>query len=300
MSSDSVKEMGASIDAIAHHYDLSNDFYRLWLDQHMIYTCALWDDANEAETLEDAQLRKIDFYAELVRAQGAPRVLDIGCGWGGTLERLVKSHAVKSGIGLTLSPNQVSWASEHNPPHVVVQLESWANHTPEAPYDAIISIGAFEHFVRPGLSTQEKMNAYRSFFECCHQWLQPGRWLGLQTIAYGNSGAEDFDGFISDEIFPESDLPRLAEIAQAIEYLFEIVILRNDRHHYARTLKAWLGRLKTHRAEAVQIVGEKKVVTFERYLRLSIHMFQIGSCDLYRIGLRRIDQPRHGRTASKP
>lgn len=292
MVSNPVREMGASQSAIAQHYDVSNDFYRLWLDEHMTYTCALWDDVNEAEALEEAQRSKVDFYAKLVKAQGAKRVLDIGCGWGGALKRLVEAHGVESGIGLTLSPNQVSWMSEYSHPQVNVRLESWADHVPEAPYDAIISIGAFEHFARLGLSSQEKVSVYRSFFERCHEWLQLGGCLGLQTIAYGNSGVKDFDEFIASEIFSESDLPRLAEIAQAIEYLFEIVILQNDRHHYARTLKTWLGRLKANRTEAVQVVEEEKVVVFERYLRLSSYIFQTGNCDLYLIGLRRIDQPR--------
>jgi cyclopropane-fatty-acyl-phospholipid synthase len=117
--------------------------------------------------------------------------------------------------------------------------------------------------------------------------------MSLQTIAYGNSGPEDLDDFITTEIFPESDLPKLAEIAEAVDRLFEIVVLQNDRHHYVTTLKNWLANLKENRDEAVAVVGEKVVVRFERYLRLSAYIFEIGSCDLYRISFRRIDKPRN-------
>ena len=292
MTATGVQALGASAAAIAQHYDTGNDFFRLWLDQTMTYTCALWDETTAQDALEAAQVRQIDWHAHQARAAGARRVLDVGCGWGGALQRLVEAHGVEHAVGLTLSGNQVAWVAQSPTPHLEVRYESWADHTPEAPYDAVISIEAIEAFARLGLSVQEKVEVYRTFFARCHAWLQPGGWLSLQAITYGNAGPQDFDAFIASEIFPESDLPRLAELAEAIERLFEIVTLCNDRHHYVRTLKAWRARLRANRTAAVTVVGEETVVRFERYLHLAAAMFTLGTCDLYRIVLRRIDSPR--------
>lgn len=278
---------GASVEAIEAHYDLGNDFFQLWLDESMTYTCALW--AGEDDTLEAAQARKIDFLLEAAGARNADRLLDVGCGWGGAMKRAVSHFGVKHAHGLSLSKAQ----SERVPgPGVTVAIENWLDHRPQAPYDAIISVEAFEAFAKLGLPPAEKAAVYRRFFESCHAWLKPGGSLALQTIAYGNSGPEDFDEFIATEVFPESDLPTLAELGTAISRRFELVSLHNRRHDYARTLRAWLQRLKAHRARAVELVGEAVVVRFERYLRLSIFMFEKGTCDLYQLHLRRIDHPR--------
>jgi cyclopropane-fatty-acyl-phospholipid synthase len=97
---------GASVQAIQHHYDLSNAFYQLWLDRSCTYSCALWQ---EGDSLEAAQLRKIDFHIEQARVKQGDRVLDIGCGWGSTLNRLVEKYQVQQAIGLTLSETQSQW-----------------------------------------------------------------------------------------------------------------------------------------------------------------------------------------------
>src|SRR5215467_9243522 len=152
---------GASVHAIQAHYDVSNDFYRLWLDPTMTYSCALW---SAGDTLESAQLRKLDFHIRQARAVGARRVLDIGCGWGSMLFRLVNSHDVSFAVGLTLSEAQRSQVGKRGDPRTEVRLESWEEHESDEPYDAILSIGALEHFVRPSLSSEERVKVYRSFF----------------------------------------------------------------------------------------------------------------------------------------
>jgi cyclopropane-fatty-acyl-phospholipid synthase len=289
--------LGASQAAIEAHYDLGNDFFRLWLDAAMVYTCALWDPNNPDESLDAAQLRKLDHLIDLAEARGAARVLDIGCGWGGLLTRLVDEAGVGAGIGLTLSPSQRADLLERAHPRLEIRLENYLDHVPEAPYDAIVSVEAIEAFARLGLSPEAKLGVYRDLFARCQAWLKPSGMVVLQAITYGTAGPEDFDPFIAAEVFPESDLPRLSELAAAWERRFEVVSIRNVRHDYTRTLKAWLRRLKARRPAAVALVGEDVVVRFERYLRLSSFMFSQGTCDLLQIALRRIETPR---TANAP
>lgn len=281
---------GASLEAIQYHYDVGNEFYKLFLDDTITYSCALWE---EGDDLTAAQIRKLDYHIQCSGASGAKRVLDIGCGWGSTLSRLVNVHNVESATGLTLSEEQFNYVSALNNPKINVKVESWTDHVPAEPYDSIISIGAFEHFAKLEMSEEDRIAGYRSFFSKCHSWLKPSGKISLQTIACGNMLREDFSNFFATQIFPESDLPRLSEIARACEFLFEIVTYRNDRMMYGRTLRSWLERLVNNRAEAVKLVGEEMVAKYEKYFKLLIIAFEVyGSMDLYRIEFRKIDRPR--------
>jgi|SRR5579863_711856 len=281
--------LGASAEAIQHHYDVGNEFYQLWLDSSCTYSCALWEGN---DTLEQAQTRKLDYHIFQSRAERAGRVLDVGCGWGSLLKRLVQAHGVGQAVGLTLSEKQAKHIIGFNEPRITVRLESWQDHLPEQAYDAIISVGAFEHFAQSDLPEAKKVDAYRQFFKRCHDWLKPGGFISLQSIAYENSGREDLPEFISKTIFPESDLPRLAEIAKASERLFEIVLVRNERNQYEKTIREWRQRLIQHREEAVRLVGEETVARYDKYLQLSLIGFHIGTTGLLRITLRRVTDPR--------
>lgn len=287
-STTNILNPGASADAIQSHYDIGNDFYHLWLDATKTYTCALWDTAS---CIEEAQTAKLDYHIHEARASQGDRVLDIGCGWGCALQRLVTASGVKEAIGLTLSRAQADYIQQQNWPGVTVSLESWSDHHPRKPYDAIVSIGAFEHFTRPDLSQEEKIEGYRLFFSLCKQWLKPGGWMSLQTITNETASREDFHPFIAKEIWPETDLPRLADIALGCEGSFEIHRLRNDREDYVRTLRAWLDRLQECKKEAIQAAGEDIVQRFERWFKLSIIGFHKGTMGLVRITLRRINDP---------
>jgi cyclopropane-fatty-acyl-phospholipid synthase len=286
-----VRTNGASQRAIEQHYDVGNAFFRLWLGDTMSYSCAQYGD-DENESLEAAQLRKIDAHLAGCCARGARRFLDIGCGWGSVLSRAVSAYGVERATGVTLSPSQREWVVAAGHPNVDVRLESWLDHRPDEPYDAMTSLCAIEAFTRQGLARHEKVDIYRTFFARCHEWLRPEGWLSLQCITYGNAGPENFSDFIASEIFPENDLPRLTELVEGFEGLFEVGVLRNDRSHYVRTLATWSERLRKHRAEAVALAGEPTVVRFQRYLKLSGYMFMEGACDLVRVTLRRIDHPR--------
>ncbi|OBA90258.1 cyclopropane-fatty-acyl-phospholipid synthase [Mycobacteriaceae bacterium 1482268.1] len=285
-----ISERGASAESIQHHYDISNQFYSLWLDESMTYSCALWD--GEGDDLAAAQMRKIDYLAVEAGAPGCDRVLDIGCGWGSVMRRLVTTHGVKHVTGLTLSEAQAHHVDRLGDPRLVVHVRDWADFVPDAPYDAAISIGAMEHFVKFGWKRSDKVAAYRRFFEMCHDALKPGAGLTLQTIGKGNvvmdqQGLEDCL-FIAQHIFPESDPPRLAEIAHAAEKLFEVRSVVNHREHYARTCSAWVDRLRANWAAAVDMVGQEKVAAYEKYLEASVRQFRLEHANLYRIALRRV------------
>ncbi len=281
-----------SFEALKHHYDVGNDFYRLWLDASLTYSCALWEKNEGYDALETAQERKIDYQIAQAKAKEANQVLDVGCGWGSVLRRLVDVHGCKRAIGLTLTEAHRTWVSSFNNPRIEVCLESWAEHKPSEPYDAIISLDVLEHFARRDHSIPEKIAVYRSFFNSCHSWLKPGGLFALQTIGYGNARREDLEPFISREVFPESDLCSLTEVVNAIERIFEVVSIRNDRKDYAWTCRAWLKRLEQNRKKAVDLVGEEIVDRYEHYLQSSIFGFEVGFLALYRMTLRRIDKPR--------
>jgi cyclopropane-fatty-acyl-phospholipid synthase len=280
---------GASKAAISFHYDLGNEFFRLFLDRECCYSCAMYD--KETDSFEAAQQRKLEYHIQQARADGAARVLDIGCGWGALQKKLVKEHQVKVAVGLTLSDNQAEWIRSMSLPGVEVRVESWSDHVPAAPYDSIISIGAFEHFARPSSGTV-RVRGYRDFFECCYGWLKQGGWMSLQTIGLGTVDRGIEGQFVAENIFPESDLPRLGEIAEASEGIFEIVSVRNDRADYKRTNQEFRDRLRKNWDAAVSLVGEETVRRFDKYFRVSAAGFSRGTTSLYRITFRRLAHPR--------
>src|ERR1700761_801319 len=283
--------LGAGSAAIRHHYDVGNEFWKVWLDPTMTYSCAMWETPED--DLETAQRRKLDYHVAQARAAGASRVLDVGCGWGSMLTHLVGSYNVEHVVGLTLSEAQAEHLRAIVDDNVEVCVRNWSDYEPAAPFDAIVSIGAFEHFARQGLSPEEQIEAYRRFFGACRDWLKPGGRLSLQTIAYGDIPRDRplRDRFIVDQIFPESELPRLADIARAAEMTLEIESVRNDRDDYVKTLRAWFDRLRARRADAIAASNEDVVVRYERYLRMFVHSFELGAFTLLRLTMRRIDLP---------
>ena len=258
----------------------------------MAYSSALWDDEDENQSLDDAQRAKIHYHCQQARADKAKSVLDIGCGWASVLMPLANHYNVENVVGLTLSESQENWINGLNHPNVEARLESWKDHDPEAKYDSIISIGAFEHFAKLGSTSEEKVEFYREFFRKCHGWLDSKGHMSLQTVAYGNALPGSFDPFLAAEIFPETDTPFLAEIAKGCEHLFHVMTLRNDAEHYRRTLRAWYNNIRQNRARCVELKGEEEVARFEKYLRLCSYMYEVGGLELYRITFRKIDKPK--------
>ncbi len=280
---------GTSAAAIQEHYDRGADFYRLWLDESMTYSAGIWEGLDPAleDALSASQVAKIEHHIAVSRASGAARVLDVGCGWGSTLARLVEHHGVGQAVGLTLSEDQHRVVGERGLAHAEVRLEGWADHKPEAPYDAAISIGAFEHFARVDHSPAERVQAYRQFYKRMRTMLKPGARLSLQSIVYGT--LHELDPFIKDKIWPESELPRLSELVAGADGIFEIERLWNDRMDYAHTCSRWADNLERRRAEVTGLIGETGYADYLRYLRMSAKAFEVGALGLVRVQMVRID-----------
>jgi cyclopropane-fatty-acyl-phospholipid synthase len=278
---------GATSSAVTRHYDVSNDFFRLWLDESMTYSCALWDMDSTMDTLELAQARKIDYIASEACVSGAGRVLDVGCGWGGTMERLVDVHGASKVVGLTLSDAQAAWVRGLDNACCEVRVENWIDHEVDQPYDAIISIGAFEHFTRRELTRQETISCYRDFFRACQGLLVDGGRLVLETIIKGNQRPtlEDIRDarLILEHVFHESQLPWFGQLFEASERLFEPIAVRVDGPHYAKTTAEWARRLGENRSAAVKLVGPDRVELYERYLAACTRLFERQQTNLVRV-----------------
>ena len=287
-----VRKVGATPQAIQAHYDAGDAFFALFLDPTRTYSCALFRKGAE-DDLDGAQIAKIDWHLDLAGVRPGARLLDIGCGWGALIERAVRTRGAAHATGLTLSAAQAAHAAAIGRPQLQVRLEDWADHRPETLYDAIISVGAFEHFAAAGLPREVRVGAYRRFFTRCAEMLASAGRLSVQTIAYPAGfdrtayDATDYGAFVRERIFPESDLPMLPEILEAADAAFEPVIIRNDRRDYARTARIWRRRLRARREEAVALVGAQRVDDLDRYFRTSAGAFDIGTLQLLRMAFRK-------------
>lgn len=284
-------KVGGDAAAIQAHYDAGDAFFALFLDPTRTYSCALFENGDE--TLGEAQRAKIDWHLTQAGVKVGARLLDIGCGWGGLVERAVWSHGAAQAVGLTLSAAQAQHIATAGHDRIHVELTHWADHAPHDSYDAITSVGAFEHFAAAGLSRDVRVAAYRRFFETCAGWLTPGGRLSVQTIAYPEGfdraayDATDYGAFVQAKIFPKSDLPTLSEILEAADGAFEPVIVRNDRRHYARTARIWRNRIREKWDDAVALVGEARVRDLDLYFRTSAGAFDIGTLQLLRVAFQK-------------
>jgi len=277
---------GGAQKGILHHYDIGNEFWGLMLGPAFAYSAALFKGPND--TLEVAQERKFRWHMESARVAEAKSVLEVGCGWGTLLRMISEEPQTERIVGLTLSDAQTEYLRSLKLPKTEIRTENWAVHEPKQKYDSIISIGAFKHFAKPEDTQEQNMIVYRDFFQRCHRWLSPTGGLSLQTIAYGNMPRKDASKFMNTEIYPESELPYLGEIISAVDGLFEVVAIRNDRFDYARSYDCWLENLRARRSQAIAMVGEEEVHRFERFYKLGSIGFRLGKIWLLRFSLRPI------------
>ncbi len=272
--------MKPDFENVQAHYDLSDDFFRLFLDPTQTYSCAYFE--RDDMTLEQAQIAKIDLALGKLGLQPGMTLLDVGCGWGATLRRAVENYDVNV-VGLTLSRNQAVavdrlFRTMDSTRSRRVFLAGWEEFS--EPVDRIVSIGAFEHFGKA---------RYDDFFTMAYSALPADGVMLLHTIVRASVEEVQQRGlklpakllkfilFIMDEIFPGGELPLVAQVQQhAVKAGFKVARVHPLRPHYARTLDIWAATLQSNREQAIAIQSEE---VYQRYMK-----YLTGCADLFRDG----------------
>lgn len=274
------------------HYDLSDDFFRLFLDPTMTYSCAYFDRLQNI-TLEEAQLRKMDLSLGKLGLRPGMTLLDVGCGWGGTARRAIEKYDVNV-VGLTLSQHQAAHVQRlfdamDTTRGRRVLLQGWEQF--DEPADRIVSIGAFEHF---------GYDRYDDFFGMAYRTLPDDGVMMLHTITMltapqilerGLPMTEEqtsFNDFIAREIFPGGQLPAIEMVEfHASKMGFNLARRQSLRLHYARTLDLWADALQARRDEAIRIQSEEVYERYMRYLTGCARAFRAGYIDVNQFTLRK-------------
>jgi cyclopropane-fatty-acyl-phospholipid synthase len=268
------------------HYDLSDDFFRLFLDPTQTYSCAYFE--RDDMTLHEAQLAKVDLSLSKLGLEPGMTLLDIGCGWGATMRRAIEKYDVNV-VGLTLSENQAEHVQKmfdqmDTPRTRRVLLEGWEKF--DEPVDRIVSIGAFEHFGR---------QRYPRFFKMAYEALPADGVMMLHTIVrptFKDARAQGlpltheivhFTQFILAEIFPGGWLPTVPTVEEhAAAAGFKLTKTQSLQPHYARTLDMWAAALEANKEKAVAMQSQE---VYDRYMK-----YLTGCAKLFRQGYTDVDQ----------
>jgi cyclopropane-fatty-acyl-phospholipid synthase len=277
----------ADADAIAYHYDVSNDFYRLWLDENLVYSCAYFKERKD--TLEQAQIQKCDHVLRKIRLQPGQRLLDIGCGWGALILRAARKFGARA-TGITLSRNQYELARERIAAaglgdRCEVLLADYRDMSGQ--FDRITSIGMFEHV---GL---KHLRAY--FAKVCELLTDDGIALnhGI-TSTDPDSGEIAWGGgrFIHRYVFPYGELPHIGLALKEMSAAgLEVFDVENLRRHYALTLTCWVRRYERAAAKIRALVDERRYRIWRIYLAGCAYSFEQGWTAVYQILATRADHP---------
>ncbi len=266
---------------VRHHYDIGDDFYRLWLDGSMTYSCAFFPHCDA--TLEEAQAKKREISLKKLLLNENDTLLDIGCGWGSVLFDAVEKFGVKRAVGITLSENQFNHIKkEIERRGLKGRVEVHLMHYDELPslgerFSKVISIGMFEHV---------GVENYGRFFKTVYDVMEEGGLFLLHTI--GKLHPEKPSEWIRKYIFPGGYLPALEEIIKAIEHLeFYLIDIDNWRLHYYRTLKEWRKRFHQSSEWVLKNLGERFFRMWDFYLTAAAVSFLVGSNYVFQILLSR-------------
>jgi len=265
--------------AIRFHYDVGNEFYALWLDERMVYSCAYYHAATD--TLDEAQRAKLDLICRKLRLHPGQRFLDVGCGWGALIIHAVQHYGVTA-LGITLSDAQATLARERIAAAGLedrcrVEIRDYRALPPDARFDRIASVGMIEHVGATHLA---------AYFAALHRALEPGGLLlnhGIVSLkearprgplTWISDRVWRRDAFIHQYVFPDGKLTAFRAVVAAAERAgFETRDVEGLREHYALTLRAWVARLARNRERAVELTSDRIVRIWRLYMTASAYAF---------------------------
>lgn len=266
---------------IAHHYDVSNAFYRMWLDARMVYSCAYFRTAEDS--LDTAQVQKLDHVCRKLQLQPGQRMLDIGCGWGALLFHAAEVHGVDA-TGITLSQNQFEHvrneiASRGLGDRVRVELRDYVDLPDTVRYDRISSVGMFEHV---------GVRRFPAYFGKIARILEPGGLVLNHGITHNMPDADTVGSgigeFVDDYVFPGGELTHVAEVIEGMARQgLETIDAEALREHYATTLWHWVDRLEARADDARREIGDERYRIWRIYMAGSAHAFDRGWLSLWQI-----------------
>jgi cyclopropane-fatty-acyl-phospholipid synthase len=269
-------------EAVRFHYDVGNDFYALWLDRQMVYSCGYFEHGDE--TLDEAQEKKLDYVCRKLRLGAGEHLLDIGCGWGALVVHAARRYGVRA-TGITLSEQQAEYARarverEGLSARVTIEVRDYRELEPSARFDKIASIGMVEHV---------GLRRLPDYFAAAYRALEPGGLFlnhGIISVAGARPQALldplwqrvwKRDQFIRRYVFPDGDLvPVSAVIESAEREGFEVRDVESLREHYVATLRQWVQRLERHESDARALAGDVVFRVWRLYMSASAYGFRIG------------------------
>ena len=263
--------------AIRHHYDVGNDFYRLVLGPSLTYSCAYF--RTEDMSLEDAQASKYELICRKLGLEPGMRLLDVGCGWGGMVLHAAEHHGVRA-VGVTLSPAQADLAAKRVAEsgladRVEIRVQDYRE-VDDGPYDAISSIGMFEHV---GLA---RLGEY---FGRLFELLRPGGKLLNHGISRPRGeGGFDRGSFVDKYVFPDGELHEVGRVVSRIaDTGFEVRDVHGLREHYGKTLRCWVANLQSQWDDAVRLAGVNRARVWLLYMAASALNFEAGRTSIHQV-----------------
>ena len=266
---------GRDRQAIRYHYDLPTEFYALWLDSRLVYSCAYFQTAQD--DLDAAQVRKLDYICRKLRLCRGERLLDIGCGWGALVQHAAEHYGVDA-YGITLSAKQAEVAGERIraaglESRCRVELRDYRDLDGSQQYDKIVSVGMFEHVGKKRLP---------EYFSRAWRLLKGGGVFLNHGIAYSATWPLPKASFSAAYVFPDGELVPINESLHAAEISgFEVRDVESLREHYTLTLKRWVQRLEDHAEQARRITDDSTYRIWRLYMAGSAHRFASGRVNIY-------------------